>query len=346
MPNREQSVAIVGAGIGGLACARKLSNSDFRVQVFEKGRGVGGRISVRRTASGGEFDHGAQYFTVREEAMAKQVDEWLAAGVIAPWEGVVVSLRENSTVEITSKKTTRYVGVPGMNAIGKQLAVDLDIRLQTRVASIDRVDKRWRLMAEDATSLGEFATVVLNAPASQSVDLIHRYPSFAEMIRPAKIAPCWAAMISFDERLDCDWDAAFVENSPLSWVARNSSKPQRARLPDCWVLHANSDWSAAHLEESPDWAMGELLNNFWRSTRLPPQQPKFATAHRWRFALPVEPLEQRHLFDRELSLGACGDWCGGPRVEGAFLSGVSLADAIEQTHQRTSRTIQPNRIVD
>ena len=55
-------------------------------------------------------------------------------------------------------------------------------------------------------------------------------------------------------------------------------------------------------------------------------EPAFATAHRWRFALPDPPLETDCLFDGEARIGACGDWCGGPRVEGAYLSGLSLAN--------------------
>ncbi|WP_230945853.1 FAD-dependent oxidoreductase [Burkholderia vietnamiensis] len=41
-------VAIVGAGIAGLACARVLADAGHRVTVYEKSRGVGGRMSTRR----------------------------------------------------------------------------------------------------------------------------------------------------------------------------------------------------------------------------------------------------------------------------------------------------------
>ena len=54
-------------------------------------------------------------------------------------------------------------------------------------------------------------------------------------------------------------------------------------------------------------------------------KPDFAAAHFWRYAIPPEPLGTRCLFDPELAIAACGDWCGGPRVEGAYLSGVAAA---------------------
>ena len=56
--------------------------------------------------------------------------------------------------------------------------------------------------------------------------------------------------------------------------------------------------------------------------------PASLTAHRWRFALPVNPLDEPCLFDSDRALAACGDWAGGPRVEGAFLSGCTAADRL------------------
>jgi hypothetical protein len=57
-------------------------------------------------------------------------------------------------------------------------------------------------------------------------------------------------------------------------------------------------------------------------------QPSYVVAHRWRYALPTQPLPDRCLFDGDSNMGACGDWCSGPRVEGAFLSGAALAEGL------------------
>lgn len=327
MTTRDPTVAVIGAGIGGLSCARQLAMAGFRVRVFDKGRGVGGRVSVRRSERGAVFDHGAQYFTVKHAAMVEQVERWKAVGVVAPWEGRIGSLRERQWTP-TNSETTRYVGVPGMSAIAKHLAADLDVVLRCLVTNVDRVGKRWRLTGEDQRDFGTFDVLILNAPAPQSATLVGEFTGIAETIRSAGIAPCWAVMLAFDERLDLPWDAAFVDNSPLSWIARNSSKPARATEPDCWVLHANPQWSAQHLEDSCESVTAELLASFWDALGTSPQPHALTSAHRWRFALPTEPLEQRCLFDSGSRLGTCGDWCGGPRVEGAYLSGLALAEAV------------------
>ena len=329
MAVREQKVAIIGAGIGGLSCASHLQAEGFQVRVFDKSRGVGGRLSVRRDEMNSVFDHGAQYFTVKDAQMAAHVDRWKAAGIVAPWEGRIGSLRAGQWTPVESE-TIRYVGVPGMTAMAKHLAADLDLALQCRVTKVSQEADGWRLAAEDGQDLGLYDFLILNAPAPQSAELLSEFTQFAGQIRQAETAPCWALMLAYEQKLEVGWDAAFVEDSPLAWIARNSSKPGRSPLPDCWVLHASSIWSEEHLEEYSDWITSELLNSFWQALNFPPQPHVVAISHRWRYALPTQPLEKRFLLDNTLRLGACGDWCGGPRVEGAFLSGLALAKAISK----------------
>ena len=61
--NRSQStVAVVGAGISGLTRARTLADYGLPVTVFEKSRGVGGRMATRRSDNGAVFDHGCAVF--------------------------------------------------------------------------------------------------------------------------------------------------------------------------------------------------------------------------------------------------------------------------------------------
>jgi hypothetical protein len=60
-----QRVAIIGAGIAGISCARALKASGKLVTLFDKSTGPGGRASHRLFEQWGA-DHGAQYFTARE----------------------------------------------------------------------------------------------------------------------------------------------------------------------------------------------------------------------------------------------------------------------------------------
>jgi predicted NAD/FAD-dependent oxidoreductase len=92
------------------------------------------------------------------------------------------------------------------------------------------------------------------------------------------------------------------------------------------VLHARHDWSAAHLEDVPEDVARRLLGAFSALLERSTLPVAHLSAHRRRYAVAAQPVGEPCLFDGELGLGACGDWClGGGRVEAVFLSGRSIA---------------------
>ena len=137
-------------------------------------------------------------------------------------------------------------------------------------------------------------------------------------------------MASFAEPLVVPFDAATLDGGPLAWICNDSRKPGRARGTgdDLWVVHAGPDWSRAHLEDPPAQVAPALMRAFagLLGRALPP--PAYATAHRWRFARVETPLGEPCLYDPAIGLGACGDWCLGPRVEAAYLSGQAMAERV------------------
>lgn len=336
------SIVVVGAGLSGLACARALVENGHGVKVFDKARGVGGRMSTRR-ADDLRYDHGAQYFTARAPEFADAVKAWVAEGVVAAWPGTITTLENRATLgddgERKGRPVERFVGVPGMSAICKHLAADLDIGLATRVAPFAREGDQWRLRSEAGDDLGVHDVVVVSAPPAQTAALLaSAAPTWSARVADTPMAPCWAVMVSFEERLPVPFDGAFVHGSPLSWVARNGSKPGR---PDqeSWVLHGSPSWSSEHVEDAPEQAARQLLDAFWRALApagVAARTAAHCVAHRWRYALPTAPVPEVCLADAALGLVLCGDWCGGPRVEGAFLSGRAAAARVLELVSRES----------
>ena len=81
-------VAIIGAGIAGLACARRLHDAGIEATLFDKSRGLGGRLATRRADTGTPgvaFDHGATHFTARSEGFTRLLAAWEKAGLAARW---------------------------------------------------------------------------------------------------------------------------------------------------------------------------------------------------------------------------------------------------------------------
>ena len=333
-------IAVIGAGLSGLTCARALQERGHQVTVFEKSGGVSGRISTRRTEFGG-FDHGAQYFTATTKKFKAEVDRWSNADWIAPWQGRLVSLEEGKVAAAskTSASKTRYVGVPGMRNIGEQLAKGLDVRAGQRVERIERIEqsaKQWMLIVHAdtvpiAATAGPFDVVVVAVPADQAEALLEADPALSKQAHSARLMPCWTLMLAFQHSLDLGFEGAWVSKSRLGWIAQDASKPGR-RPGEHWVCNATSAWSIEHLEDDPERAKEKLLKAFHLATGTH-VQPVHAAVHRWRYAQAAQPLPGDCLWSAQLHLGACGDWfanglVGAGRIENAFLSATALAAMI------------------
>lgn len=326
-------IAIIGAGLAGLTAARTLSDHGLDVTVLDKSRGVGGRLATRRNPDGPSFDHGAQYFTVRDDRFARFVRSWIAVGVVEPWMEPIVELKDGTVVD-EKRGTPRYVGTPAMNSIAKHLAADLNVALGCTVGSIhrDTQTEAWQLRADDGEDLGMFDCVIANCPPAQASALLAPHTDLTHQIDQVEMLPCWSLMLSCDGIADLPFAGAFVNDSPLSWVARNDAKPGRMSNEDSarsdWVLHASVQWTKAHLEASKELAADAMVAAFETAIGRRLGTIHHRVAHRWLYANTSDPLPQSCLWDRTTMLGACGDWCGGPRVEGAFLSGAAMAGSV------------------
>jgi renalase len=335
-------VAVVGAGLAGLAAARALVAAGATATVFEKSRGPSGRAATRRQG-GLSFDHGAQYVTQRDPRTAALLAEWRAAGVVAEWRARLVA-REGGAFRPVASDEPRWVGVPGMRALGEHLAAPLDVRYGVRVEALVRDGAGWRVRAvadgtgaagsevaadgEDAAG-ARFDAVLVTTPAPQAHALLAPHaPAFLRTLGAAELAPCIALMAAVPSPLPVSWDGAFVnDHAAVSWVARDASKPGRpAGGAETWVVHARPDWSAARLDADVDAVGAELLDAFAEVTGAP-VHADHAVVHRWRYAIPTgDGVEGGCLWDAALGLGAAGDWCAGGRVEGALVSGMRAAD--------------------
>lgn len=319
-------IAIIGAGIAGLTCARALAAAGHPVTVFEKSRGPGGRISTRREGEAA-FDHGAQFFTVRDPDFSPVAEDWAAAGMIAPWTGRFGRLVGANRYVAETPPRTRWVGVPRMSAITRRLSAGLDLKAQTRIATVERAGSRWTLTDEAGAPAGEYDRVIVAAPAPQAAPLLAAAPALAELAATAKMRPSWAVMARFAEPLRLPFDAVDVQPGPVAWLARNTSKPGRSGA-ECWVLLARASWAEAHVDDAFEDVAAALVEAV--HDRVGGFEPEAAIAHRWRYGLldarSGPPGVDAHLDGS--GLGACGDWCVGPRVESAWRSGRAMARLI------------------
>jgi renalase len=316
-------VAVVGAGIAGLAAARTLQAHRHDVRVFERAAVAGGRcatkiitaIELPRGLSGEvAFDHGAQYFTVRDDRLSELAAEWHRDRVIGKWTGRIVSFDGEGWEDIKDG-TSRYVGTPGMASIAAAMADGVSIEYGRTIRSAEEL-------------LDSFDRVVIAIPPAQAMTLVAAYPELTKKLSTISMQSCWAVMAAFEERVGARFDAAFINGSALSWIARNTSKPKRNYKIDAWVLHASTSWSDAHIDDRPEDVGAFLMEAFddLIATGLP--RAFYATVHRWKYATADPPLGVGAISAPDDRIIFCGDWCGGSRIEDAYLSGLTAAQLI------------------
>ena len=307
-------IGIVGAGMAGLAAATRLKEHGHDVNLFDKGRGAGGRMATRRvdTELGDAiFDHGAQYFTVRDADFANCVEAWQLSGSVARWPAA----GDNA-----------FVGTPTMNAPLRTMASALDVNWGTKVDAIKPVEGGWIICGEVIGPV-PYDAVIIAIPAEQAAvllaDVDHR---LAGLAATAVSDPCWTVMAAFRSPVGSIGDILPESPGPIAWAARNRAKPGRTG-PEAWVVQASPSWSIEHLEDDASSVSETLLAALAQAidTELPPLVS--SGAHRWRYARSASAGIEIP-WDSKRRLGVCGDWLVGPRVECAWLSGYRLAGAI------------------
>jgi predicted NAD/FAD-dependent oxidoreductase len=272
------------------------------------------------------FDHGAQYFTVRDARFNETVEKLILAGVVEVWASTIAVIEGVRSVGL-AESVTRYVGTPGMNAVVGSLASDMDVRFGTRVEGLRRENDHWIVSGDGGRLIGEYDIVLVSVPPAQALELLDPGVRTLGRVGSIRMNPCWAVMAAFEKPLSLIFEAAMIREASLSWVSRNGSKPGRSDA-ECWVLHASAEWSTRHIDSGSDDVSSSLLEALSKatSTRIP--EPALVLAHRWRYARANRALGIDSLWDPHMALGICGDWCLGTRVEAAYLSGLSLAERV------------------
>ncbi len=305
---------IVGAGMAGLSAACSLRDAGWYVTVVDKGRGVGGRMATRRIEDA-RFDHGAQFFTARDARFAARVREWERDGVVQLWS-------------TSSDGEALYRGTDGMSAVAKHLARNLDVHTSTRIVELSACGDQWSARAEDGRTF-EAGVLMLTAPPEQSLALCEPFRillgrRLVQSLQSIHYHPCYSLMALLDgPSLVPPPGLHKMDGRVLLTVADNTQKGVSTGVA-ALTLHAAPQFTIEQWDEEPArvadlmmQAAGELLGSAVRTWQL----------HRWRYSHPARGSESPFLTTHcPAPLYFAGDAFGGPRVEGAFLSGTAAAE--------------------
>lgn len=285
MENHERSAdtAVIGAGLTGAWIASALRSAGTDVLVLDKGRGPGGRLSLRRSDCG-SFAHGCPLEAIATWAGTLPADALQARG-LAP----AMDVRD-----------------PRLQALPRHLLADLRTRYEAKVARIERGETGWRLFDASGGVIAEARRLVLTAPAPQSAALLEDVrPDWSSRLRALPCAPAWCVLLAQPaDQPEPDWQALAPALAQVQ--AQDALPGEDARR---WVLQLSEAASRERLEDSPQALLQALLSQLGSK----PSHWLHAAAHRWRYARIVEPLHEPLLLDDALQLAVCGDAFAGGR---------------------------------
>lgn len=302
MSEQKIKIAIIGAGISGMTCAQSLhANKKFSIHVFEKARGVGGRMSTRRIENL-HFDHGAQYLKPHTP---------LKNSLLQPWNEFLVP-------------------TPSSNSICKSLMSDINILCNVKIDLLKSIGQKWVLSSENK-DLDTFDAVIITAPPMQTFDLLPLDTIYKNDILKARMSPCFTLMIALNTMIPCAWDYLRPKHPTIAWISNESSKPKRQKDVSQFVAQSSLDWANAHLEKNIKDVENELLAAFLETTAIKKNDIQLSEVHRWRYAITQTPIGKTHLWDKKLKIGVCGDWLIGRNIDCAITSAHHLSQDVQNS---------------
>ena len=319
-----KTIGIVGSGIAGLMCGQLLKNAGHSVFLLDKGRRAGGRKSTRNKGPW-QWDHGAQYFTVRDQRFAPYIQALKEKGVVSEWFDLLPG-------QTLGKKEARYMGVNGMNVIPKHLSSGLEIHQSMNVEKLDYENATWQLMMESG-EVFSCQELVLTPPLPQVVNLLEGSNLLNQIADSKRLASVnyekgLSLMLVLEKPSQIPIPGCLkLENELVSWIADNSKKDGFSD-EYCITVHANPKYADTTWNEQNSVVANAMIQSI---------QPLLGSKvidwhiHRWLYAFAENPLKTAFYREANIQLTIAGDAFISSRVESAALSGISAAEALIQS---------------
>ena len=317
----DKTIGIVGSGIAGLMCGRILMDAGHSVFLVDKGRRAGGRMSTRNKGPW-QWDHGAQYFTVRDQRFAFYIKALKKKGVVSEWFDLLPG-------EALEKKEARYIGVNGINVIPKHLSSGLEIHQSLNVEKLHFNNSTWQLMMESG-EVFSCQELVLTPPLPQVVNLLEGSNLLNQITGSEKLASVdyekgLSLMLVLEKNSQIPMPGCLkLENELASWIADNSVKDGFSD-EYCITVHANPEYADTSWKEENSVVADAMIQSI---------QPLLGSKvidwhiHRWLYAFVKNPLKSEFYREANMRLTIAGDAFISSRVESAALSGISAAEVL------------------
>lgn len=299
-------VAIVGAGMAGLAAARRLVDAGHEAVVFERSRGPGGRAATRRK-DGFVWDTGAGYI---EEPMLAHL----------PPDGLVkidkpVWLYDGGDPKPGRPAPPRYAYVDGNSGLGKRLARGLDVRLEHRIETLAGLQE-------------DYDAVVLAGAVPQILPLLESVGESRDL-GAVRYRSCFAVGLGYAAPMpERPYISLMARELPLGWLSLESAKCL-GRAPDgcCAFVAQLSEATSEGDYERPHGPLVDLAAGYVRDL-FGLEDPVASEVMRWKFSQPSKVGDFAAANPPGTRLLVASDGLTGGKLHYAYEAGLKAAERI------------------
>ncbi|MBV9866294.1 MAG: FAD-dependent oxidoreductase [Abitibacteriaceae bacterium] len=328
-------VAIIGAGVAGLAAGRALQQAGCRVRLYEKGTGPGGRLATDYCGSY-PFDYGAQNIkvdgTLLKEVLLRELDNDELITIPAP-----VCLHSDGQIlppDTAANETTKYAYQQGIATLPRLLAAGLDIQYDVSVCALEEKEAQYLLLDQDGVAVGAAKWVILSAPAPASAAILaasHLQSDESKrisLIESVQYSRCLTILVHYNFSADLPFYALLAQDRshPLLWLACENAKGHDNESDGTALVaqlgpHSSQElWSATEAQivnETLRWTAKILGARFL--------QPQWTKLHRWLHSQPLNPVDFEAVNPLQSRIIICGDGTARGRVPEAYATGLQAA---------------------
>ncbi len=320
-------VAIVGAGVSGLAAAYRLRQLGREVVVFEKSGGLGGRVNSRKHKLGYTFDVGATSLTPRGKKIERIMLEAL------PTEELVKVLKPiwthsglRTAPGSSSKNTTpRYTYQNGIQTFANLLGEGTDIRLKTDIPEIKRAGDTYELNGE------QFEAVILTPPIPQTCQLLW---SLGESRPVANVSyrSCVSVMLGYQTGVETPYHALIdIEQvHPLTWLSVETAKSP-GRAPEggsTFVAQLSARFSQQNYSQPDEFFIDATVSFMKHLYGSAFSAPEVAMVKKWKYSQPESLARFENVNPPGSTLLIASDGLLGGHIEDAFECGWRAAELL------------------
>ncbi len=301
------NVAIIGAGFSGCHLYKNLSQKQFRVTIFDKSRGCGGRLSTKYI--GDKFiDHGTSSINIHDKELIDFLDK---------------KVKQN----ILQKSDNNYIPTNGINKLCSSMIDKKDLINNTRIIKAHYKNKKWFLFDEKGKMYQSYDLLLLTNPATQILEMdLNLNNEIKDLLKDVKYTPI-STLICYDKNSN-DLDLSSLEkNTNFKKVVDNSSKYQYKDFKS-FVLHLNEEFTQKNIDLPKEKLFEKIYSLIKKEVNIDIKNKFETIEHLWKYAFVENTINKEYIFDTNQNLGICGDYFQKKNLEGSFYSSNKLSEKI------------------